>query len=576
MKFRDNKKQAQLASTFIFFQLLLLLILPSAATALDTQQTQPLLSKAPLITDLNTYGPIRNNEGLWDISEQLRIKSNSGITTPQIAVALFENNQKAFREQNINGLLIGAVLKVPTRKQILKRSKEDAFSLFLQHWDAWKEAEAGTEAVINNAPVETYIEKKALSINTNTLPAIQKSTTKTSQPSEVFEEQQILDENTFIKESVKAATHKIQIEQQSVNKAQALNLTQSKFQTIYQKALQNISNIVLTIKQQLLFSVPGQHSSRLAAPFAVISIIIGLSLFASLIWLYRWQKIDLNEISSLPACNKDLVLESSDSEANEVQLAKKITQNNDSFWLAEQDDNEITNHDVSNNITVPVNISKFITQANTKGNITKPDRKGKNVLEAAFGNEILTQKNSLMEKNKPEVKTTTLSQPQNNKSTRTCLLDSIEEIRFVNETTRDSKINAFFDITQTENLAAEMLAHDFIYLKNNGKIDIFIQEFDEIMVNITRFVTHFDHTSDERENILQFKLSVHFIKILSEMMQADRLEQYSTTVIEFLEDILIGQTQMSTDIGDRLVVVINSYNGYINSIKEKHCNSIEA
>ena len=308
----------------------------------------------------------------------------------------------------------------------------------------------------------------------------------------------------------------------------------------------------------------------------MISIIVGLSLLASLVWLYRWQKIDLSEIGSLPPCNKNIVSEASDSEANEVQLAKKITQNNDSFWLAEQDDDEIISHDVSDNITAPVNISKFITPVNTKDNNAKPGRKGKNVLEAAFGNEIYTQKNNLMEKNKPKVKAATLSQPQNNKSTRTCLLDSIEEIRFVNETTRDSKINAFFDITQTENLAAEMLAHDFTYLNNNGKIDIFIQEFDEIMVNITRFVTHFDHTSEERENILQFKLSVHFIKILSEMMQADRLEQYSTTVIEFLEDILIGQTQMSPDIGDRLVGVINSYNDYINSIKEKHCNSIEA
>ncbi len=628
---------------------MLFIILPSVATASTFQQIEMSVAEEFLIPDSSNtiiktyapvkhstyqqtyrqiYGPIRNNEGLWDISEQLRIESSSDFTTPQMAVALFENNPKAFREQNINGLLVGALLKIPDQEQISKRSKEDAFSLFLQHWEIWKKTEVQADTVFNSEQIEkravnnttlpdesvqkpvvqktiaqkpvvqktiaqkpvvqrtiaqkpvvqkTIAQKPVVQKNlikevitqkTVTqmaafkIPELKKNAIKPEQPSVPLEKQlkPIISSN-----NVNTVPHKVQTEQHTSNNNQLALYSQSQLNFIYQETLQNISKIILYIKHDLISPTTNKDVSIALASFPAVPVLIGLSLLAFLIVLYRWQKIDLSEIDSPEA-----YVQHSTSETNDIQLAKKITHSNDLFWMAEQDD-EKTSNDMSDSITDPVDIKKFITHTHTKTN-----RKGKNVLEAAFGNKIHTKNNVHTRDKKAEVQPDTEKRSQNSDSTDTYLSDSVEEIRFVNETTRDSTINAFFDITQSENLAVEMLTCDINDIESNEKIDIFIQEFDDILVNLTQSATAISQNSNELENILQFKLSVHFIKILSEMMQASHLEKFSNTVIDFLEDILVGHTQMSSDIGDRLIVVIGAYKDYIHSVKENHINSIEA
>ena len=120
-----------------------------------------------------------------------------------------------------------------------------------------------------------------------------------------------------------------------------------------------------------------------------------------------------------------------------------------------------------------------------------------------------------------------------------------------------------------------MLSHDFDKIKGDERIDVFIQEFEDVMSSLTNHTPLMNDSSDELENLLQFKLSVHFIKVLSKMIQATHLKQFSTTVIEFLEDVLEGNTKMTVDVSNRLVVVVNFYDRYIHSVKEYHSYKIE-
>ena len=84
------------------------------------------------------------------------------------------------------------------------------------------------------------------------------------------------------------------------------------------------------------------------------------------------------------------------------------------------------------------------------------------------------------------------------------------------------------------------------------------------------------HRDNELENLQQFKSSIHFIKILSEMMQATYLKQFSTTIIEFLEDVLDGKTKLTTDVTNRLTIVVSLYSSYIYSVKKYNNGKLEA
>jgi pilus assembly protein FimV len=92
----------------------------NAPTALDVRPaadsaTVPLTAKAAL----STYGPIGPTDTLWLIAQRLQPKK-SLITPQQMMLALQEANPDAFLHHNINGLLIGKVLKVPEEDEVLR------------------------------------------------------------------------------------------------------------------------------------------------------------------------------------------------------------------------------------------------------------------------------------------------------------------------------------------------------------------------------------------------------------------------------------------------------------------------
>ncbi|MCZ6797236.1 MAG: hypothetical protein O7D36_04725 [Gammaproteobacteria bacterium] len=72
-----------------------------------------------------SYGPVRENEGLWEIARKFQPE---GVTMSQLVMAIFHANPHAFYGNNINRLKINAVLKIPSDDEIRSASHRDAYS----------------------------------------------------------------------------------------------------------------------------------------------------------------------------------------------------------------------------------------------------------------------------------------------------------------------------------------------------------------------------------------------------------------------------------------------------------------
>ncbi|MDS4041875.1 MAG: FimV/HubP family polar landmark protein, partial [Candidatus Competibacter sp.] len=63
-----------------------------------------------------TYGPVPPGEGLWAIA--LKLRPDPGISRDQMMQALFRANPQAFSKAGVGGLKTGAMLRIPTLREI--------------------------------------------------------------------------------------------------------------------------------------------------------------------------------------------------------------------------------------------------------------------------------------------------------------------------------------------------------------------------------------------------------------------------------------------------------------------------
>lgn len=63
------------------------------------------------------YGPVESGAGLWLIARKMA--ESSGASVSQTAMALYRNNQEAFVRGDINKLMVGQVLEIPTSAELL-------------------------------------------------------------------------------------------------------------------------------------------------------------------------------------------------------------------------------------------------------------------------------------------------------------------------------------------------------------------------------------------------------------------------------------------------------------------------
>lgn len=98
------------------------------------------------------YGPIEKNDTLWKIAE--RAGRWDGVSVEQMMIALYEENPRAFYQENMNALLIGKILKIPDRKAALKFSRNQALAELNRQTNAWKNR-------LTKTPIETANVNKA-------------------------------------------------------------------------------------------------------------------------------------------------------------------------------------------------------------------------------------------------------------------------------------------------------------------------------------------------------------------------------------------------------------------------------
>lgn len=118
------------------------------------------------------YGPTRKKDTLWKVAAAVR--HDDDVSIEQMMIALYQENPRAFYQENVNALLAGKTLKVPGREAILKWSRKQALAEFNRQTIAWKnrlssaptETNPVNETKLDNqlklvAPVEATVSKNA-------------------------------------------------------------------------------------------------------------------------------------------------------------------------------------------------------------------------------------------------------------------------------------------------------------------------------------------------------------------------------------------------------------------------------
>lgn len=80
---------------------------------------------------------VQRNDTLWKIAQ--RVRSSDAVSIQQMMLALFEENPRAFQNNNMNSLRADAVLTVPESTRATQTSQRDAISKVNQQIAAWQQ-----------------------------------------------------------------------------------------------------------------------------------------------------------------------------------------------------------------------------------------------------------------------------------------------------------------------------------------------------------------------------------------------------------------------------------------------------
>ena len=90
------------------------------------------------------YGTVRSGQTLWQIANE--VKGAESMTTEQLVMALYRTNPQAFSRQNINTLLAGRRLRVPTADEVNQIDAPKASAEFRDQVRAWRRGLAAAGA----------------------------------------------------------------------------------------------------------------------------------------------------------------------------------------------------------------------------------------------------------------------------------------------------------------------------------------------------------------------------------------------------------------------------------------------
>ncbi|MBK1728250.1 FimV/HubP family polar landmark protein [Halorhodospira halophila] len=123
----------------------LLLERPTTADEDAPTQGQPLVREGEPFEEITrdgererrstAYGPVEEGDTLWRIASEHR--PDDSVTVAQTMLAIQRLNPRAFAGDNVNDLLSGWWLKLPSREQIEELTAGEAQAIYEDHLDSW-------------------------------------------------------------------------------------------------------------------------------------------------------------------------------------------------------------------------------------------------------------------------------------------------------------------------------------------------------------------------------------------------------------------------------------------------------
>ncbi|MDN5848993.1 MAG: tetratricopeptide repeat protein [Nitrococcus sp.] len=106
---------------------------------------------------VNRYGPVQANQTLWSIAGEVR--PNGNVTVYQTLQAILLANPGAFIDGNINVMIEGSVLRVPSREEIARLDADVAALRMQEQLVLWQRTHsiAGSETSLAQASSETTV-----------------------------------------------------------------------------------------------------------------------------------------------------------------------------------------------------------------------------------------------------------------------------------------------------------------------------------------------------------------------------------------------------------------------------------
>ena len=101
---------------------------PSRATA------QPIVRQ--VASNAGSYGPIRPTDTLWSLASKYR--PSSSVSVYQTMVAIYEKNPRSFADGNINHILVGSRIQLPTTAEASVITDAEARAKFRSDNASWK------------------------------------------------------------------------------------------------------------------------------------------------------------------------------------------------------------------------------------------------------------------------------------------------------------------------------------------------------------------------------------------------------------------------------------------------------
>jgi pilus assembly protein FimV len=134
----------------------------SVLWASDFQQVQ---IKGPKHSDRQysgvEYGPIESSDTLWSIAS--RYRQNNDLSIYQVMVAIYALNPGAFEQQNLNLMIDGSVLRLPSEAYIARIDPDEAQRRAEEDEQRWREARGAVGQAVNIKPAKQVASTEDLS-----------------------------------------------------------------------------------------------------------------------------------------------------------------------------------------------------------------------------------------------------------------------------------------------------------------------------------------------------------------------------------------------------------------------------